>query len=125
MEPVNTEHTLEKLHNEWLGTLLAYEQHLNSTEAVTNQLQSSVNDMQFQRELQQLRTEIVNQKNTITALSSDIMQLRNRFSARDEKKVISMADLIENNRFRDKVRKSEQNIFMLKYQASKLLSIAS
>mgnify|MGYP001602855609 CR=1 FL=1 len=125
MKPGNTEHTLEKLHNEWLGTLLAYEQHLNSTEAVTNQLQSSVNDMQFQRELQQLRTEIVNQKNAINALSSDIMQLRKKFSARDEKKVISMADLIENNRFRDKVRKSEQNIFMLKYQASKLLSIAS
>jgi hypothetical protein len=46
-------------------------------------------------------------------------------SERNEKNVVSLEYLIENNRFRDKIRKAEQAIFMLKYQVNKLLSIAS
>ena len=119
------EHALEKLHNEWIGNLLAYEEHLQNIQAVCSQLQSSVNDLQFQHELQQLRIEIVLQKSIISVLNEEVLQLRKRFNERDEKQVINLADLIENNRFRDRVRKAEQSVFMLKYQVNKFLSIAS
>ena len=126
MNPVKTdEHALEKIHNEWIGSLLAYEENLRSIHGIACQMQRSVNDLHFQRELQQLRTEIVLQKNVITVLTEEVMQLKGKFSERDEKQIITLAYLIENNRFRDKIRKAEQSVFMLKYQVNKLLSIAS
>lgn len=126
METIKTtEGPFEKLHNEWIGSLLAYEEHLNNTQAVTKQLQSSVNDMQFKQQLSQLRTAIEAQKTALGELSKDIQKLRRKFAGRAEKKVIPLDDLIENNRYREKVRKSEQAVFLLKYQTNKLLSIAS
>ena len=119
------EHALEKLHNEWIGNLLAYEEHLQNIQAVCSQLQSSVNDLQFQHELQQLRIEIVLQKSIISVLNEEVLQLRKRFNERDEKQIINLSDLIENNRFRERIRKAEQSVFMLKYQVNKFLSIAS
>lgn len=126
METIKTtEGPFEKLHNEWIGSILAYEEHLNNTQAVTKQLQSSVNDMQFKQQLSQLRTAIETQKQALSELSNDIQKLKMKFAGRTNKKVIPLADLIENNRYRDKVRKSEQAVFLLKYQTNKILSIAS
>jgi len=126
MNTVRTsEHAIEKLHNEWVGNLLAYEEELNLINVVTRQLQSTVNDLQFVEELHQLRTEIVFQTSAVEALSLEVSELRKRFAEHDDRKVLNIADLIENNRFRDKLRKTEQQVFMLKYQVNKFLSIAS
>ena len=62
MNPVKTDETLfVKLHNEWISNLYAYEEQLNQINTITRQLQSTVNDMQYQRELQQVesREEVV------------------------------------------------------------------
>jgi hypothetical protein len=119
------EHALEKVHNEWIGSLLAYEEHLNSLNLVTRQLQSSVNDLQFQRELQQLCNEIVMQKSVLAVLVAEVETIRTTFKQRDEKQVITLADLIENNRLRERILKAEQAVFLLKIQINKFLSIAS
>ena len=126
MIPVKTDkNTLEKIYNEWVGSLLAYEEHLQNIDSITAQLQRSVNDLHYQQDLRELRNEIVLQKNIISVLSEEVLQLKKRFNERDEKQVINLSDLIENNRFREKIRKAEQSVFMLKYKVNKFLSIAS
>jgi len=125
METVTTKSKTEKLFNEWIGNLLAYEEELQCLQDVGSQLQSSVNDMQFQRELQHLRTEIVLQKNIVSVLSEEVLQLKKRFHKRDEQQTMTLSDLIEKNRVRNNVLKAAESVFMLKYQINKFLSIAS
>jgi hypothetical protein len=126
METYNKkEPVFEKLYNEWISTLLAYEEQMKTIDSVSRQMQMSVNDLHYQQEVQQLRNQILLQKNILGVLSSEVLQMRKSFSERNEKNVVSLEYLIENNRFRDKIRKAEQAIFMLKYQVNKLLSIAS
>jgi len=126
MIPVKTdEHALEKVHTEWIGSLTAYEEHLKNMDAITSQLQRSVNDLHYQQELRQLRSEIVLQKNVIAVLTEEVVKLRSAFKERNEKQVTTLADLIENNRFRDKILKAEQAVFLLKAEVNKFLSIAS
>ncbi len=126
---MNTDSTdgpvFDKLYKEWSTTLLAYKEELQTLDNVIGQMQSSVNDLHFQQEVKQLCTRIVLQKNVLGVLSEEVIQLRKKYAGRDEKNVVPLADLVENNRFRDKIRKIEQSIFMLKYQVNKLLSIAS
>ncbi len=116
---------LEKLQNDWIDGLLAYEEQLQNIDTITAQLQSSVNDLHFQRELQQLRSEIVMRKNVVSVLCDEVIHLKKIFENSHKKQNITLDVLIENNRFREKIRKTEQSVFMLKYQANKFLSIAS
>ena len=125
MKTVTTISTIEKRYNEWIENLLAFSEHLQRMDSVSAQLQSSVNDLHFQRELRDIRNEIVLQKNIVSVLSEEVLQLKRRFNERDEQQVITLSDLIENNRFRDQVRKAGESVFMLKYQINKFLSIAS
>jgi hypothetical protein len=116
---------LEKSHTEWLSNLCAYEEELKHIDAITRQLQTSVNDLHYQQHLRELRNEILLQRGLVTAISDEVIEWRKMFSEREDKKMISLAELIQNNRLRDKVRKTEQSVFMLKYQVNKLLSKAS
>lgn len=116
---------LENLHNEWMANLYAYEEELTNIDSITKQLQSSVNDLHYQRHLNDLRTEILLQRGMITALNNEVKEWKKMFSEREDKKMITLSELIENNRMREKVRKTEQSVFMLKYQVNKLLSKAS
>ncbi len=125
METVKTKSKTEKLFNEWIGNLLAYEEELQCLQDVGSQLQSSVNDLQFQRELQHLRNEIVLQKNIVRILSEEVLQLKKRFHERDEQQAITLSDLIEKNKVRNNMLKAAESVFMLKYQINKFLSIAS
>lgn len=125
METVTVKSKTEKLFNEWIGNLLAYEEELQCLQDVGSQLQSSVNDMQFQRELQHLRTEIVLQKNIVSVLSEEVLQLKKRFHERNEQQTMTLSDLIAKNRVRNNVLKAAESVFMLKYQINKFLSIAS
>jgi len=125
MGTVTTKSKTEKLFNEWIGNLLAYEEELQCLQDVGSQLQSSVNDLQFQRELQHLRNEIVLQKNIVSILSEEVLQLKKRFHELDEQQAITLSDLIEKNKVRNNVLKAAESVFMLKYQINKFLSIAS
>ena len=125
METVKTKSKTEKLFNEWIRNLLAYEEELQCLQDVGSQLQSSVNDLQFQRELQHLRNEIVLQKNIVRILSEEVLQLKKRFHERDEQQAITLSDLIEKNKVRNNMLKAAESVFMLKYQINKFLSIAS
>lgn len=125
METVKTKSKTEKLFNEWIGNLLANEEELQCLQDVGSQLQSSVNDLQFQRELQHLRNEIVLQKNIVRILSEEVLQLKKRFHERDEQQAITLSDLIEKNKVRNNMLKAAESVFMLKYQINKFLSIAS
>ena len=125
MKTVTNISIIEKRYNEWIENLSAFSEHLQRMDSVSAQLQSSVNDLHFQRELRELRNEIVLQKNIVSVLSEEVLQLKRRFNERDEQQAITLSDLIENNRFRDQVRKAGESVFMLKYQINKFLSIAS
>ena len=125
METVKTKSKTEKLFNEWIGNLLANEEELQCLQDVGSQLQSSVNDLQFQRELQHLRNEIVLQKTIVRMLSEEVLQLKKRFHERDEQQAITLSDLIEKNKVRNNMLKAAESVFMLKYQINKFLSIAS
>ena len=125
MKTVTTMSTIEKRYNEWLENLSAFNEHLQRMESVSAQLQSSVNDLHFQQELRDIRNEIVLQKNIVSVLSEEVLQLKRRFNERDDQQTITLSELIENNRFRDKVLKAAESVFMLKYQINKFLSIAS
>lgn len=122
MKTVTTETTLEKRYCEWLENLDAFKEHLQKIDNVSGQLQNSVNDLHFQRELREIRNEIILQKSIINQLTEEVFQLKEK---RNEQKSITLSDLIENNRFRDQVRKAGESVFMLKYQINKFLSIAS
>ena len=122
MKTVTTETTLEKRYREWLEILDAFKEHLHKMYNVSAQLQSSVNDLHFQRELREIRNEIILQKNIVDQLIEEVQQLKEK---RSEQQSITLSDLIENNRFRDQVRKAGESVFMLKYQINKFLSIAS
>ncbi len=122
MKTVTTETTLEKRYREWLENLDAFKEHLQKIDNVSGQLQNSVNDLHFQRELREIRNEIILQKSIINQLTEEVFQLKEK---RNEQKSITLSDLIENNRFRDQVRKAGESVFMLKYQINKFLSIAS
>ena len=116
---------IEQSHNEWLTCLFACEEELLHLDAVTHELQKSVNALALQPHLHQLRHEILLQRGVIEKLNEEVMGWAKTFSGREDKKIISIQELIQNNKVRDKVRKTEQNIFMLKYQVNKLLSLAS
>jgi hypothetical protein len=122
MKTVTTETTLEKRYREWLENLDAFKEHLLKIDNVSAQLQNSVNDLHFHRELREIRNEIILQKNIVNQLIEEVLQLKEK---RSEQKSIPLSDLIENNRFRDQVRKAGESVFMLKYQINKFLSIAS
>ena len=126
MNPIKTDETLfEKLHNEWIATLLGLEEHIQSIDIICSQLQSSVNDFQFQKELKEIRNEIILHKGLVLFLSEEVLNLKKKFSSRDENDKLTLSDLIENNKLREKIRKAEQSVFMLKYQINNFLSIAS
>ena len=125
MKTVTSIPTIEKRYDEWISNLLAFNEHLQTMDSITAQLQSSVNDLHFQRDLRELRNEVVLQKRIISVLIEEVLQLKRRFNERGEKQIITLPDLIENNRFRDKVLKVAESVFMLKYQINKFLSIAS
>jgi len=65
------------------------------------------------------------QKNVVNILSEEVLTLKRKFSKGDAQNVITLELLIENNRFRERVLKAGEIIFMLKYQVNKFLSIAS
>lgn len=120
-----TETGLEKLHTEWLTSLDAYAEHLQNMDSVTRQLQQTVHDLHFQRNLQQVRTELVLQKNVVSELNHEVTEAYQRYLQQKDKKLITLADLIENNRLRERILKTEKAVFILKYQVSKILSLAS
>ncbi len=122
MKTVTTETTLEKRYRKWLENLDAFKEHLLKIDNVSLQLQSSVNDLHFQRELSEIRNEIILQKKIVSALSEEVLQLKEKHG---EQKSNTLSNLIENNRFREQVRKAGESIFMLKNQLNKFLSIAS
>ncbi len=126
MSKVKTDKSaFEKLHNEWLTNLYAMEEELVHTDSVTKQLQNTVNDLQYQHHLNELRNQILMQTGMLRALTDEILVWRKTFIEREDKKMITLPELIQNNAVRDKVRKAEQAVFLLKYQVSKLLSLAS
>jgi len=125
MKTISNFSTLEKRHNEWIGNLIAYEEQLQNIDIMSAQLQRSVNDLHYQRGLQLIRNEILMQKNVVNILSEEVLTLKRKFSKGDAQNVITLELLIENNRFRERVLKAGEIIFMLKYQVNKFLSIAS
>lgn len=120
-----TESSTGKHHTEWLSSLHAYMEHLQNMDGVTRQLQLTVHDLYFQRDLQRVRTEIVLQKNVVNQLQNEIEQAYQRYLLSEDKQLITIGDLIERNRLRDKILKTEKTVFMLKYQVNKILSLAS
>lgn len=121
----NNEPAFERLYNEWISTLLAYEEQIRTIDVIIKEMQMSVNDLHYQQEVKHLCNQVVLQKGILGVLSDELMLLRKKYSEQNNNGIMQLADLVENNRFRDKIRKAEQSIFMLKYQVNKLLSIAS
>ncbi len=121
----NNEPAFERLYNEWISTLLAYDEQMGTIDVIVKEMQRSVNDLHYQREVKQICNQVVLQKGILGVLSEELMQMRKKYSGRKGNGEMQLTDLVENNRFRDKIRKAEQSIFMLKYQVNKLLSIAS
>ncbi len=121
----NNEPAFERLYNEWISTLLAYDEQMRTIDVIVKEMQRSVNDLHYQREVKQICNQVVLQKGILGVLSEELMQMRKKYSERKGNGEMQLTDLVENNRFRDKIRKAEQSIFMLKYQVNKLLSIAS
>lgn len=126
MKTVKTDKSaFEKLHNEWLTNLYALEEELLHIDSVTKQLRNTVNDLHYQQHLSELRKSILMQTGMLRSLTDEILEWRETFIKREDKKLITLQELIQNNALRDKVRKTEQAVFLLKYQVSKLLSLAS
>ncbi len=117
--------SIEKLHNEWLMSLCAYEEELLHIDAITKQLQKSTLDLHYQQCLTEYRNQIVLQSGLMAKLRDEVQEWNKIFLHREDKKLITLSEIIQNNRIRDKVRKAEQSIFTLKYQVNKLLSLAS
>lgn len=88
METYNKkEPVFEKLYNEWISTLLAYEEQMKTIDSVSRQMQMSVNDLHYQQEVQQLRNQILLQKNILGVLSSEVLQMRKSFSVEEPVKL--------------------------------------
>ena len=123
METNNTHN--DRVAAEWLTSLQLCVEHLQSVESVTRQLHTSVNDLQYQQHLQQLKNNIVVQRNIIKQLNDEVLKFEELNYMNNNAQPFDLAFMIAKNRIREKIRKAEQNVFLLKYQANKLLSIAS
>lgn len=126
MNTIKTEiASIDRAHDEWISNLFSYEEQLGIIDSITRQLQTSINDLSYQRDLQQLRNKIVMQKAIVSELTVEVTSFANQYADRVKSEPLTLSDLIAKNRMRDKLRKTEQSVFMLKYQVNKLLSIAS
>lgn len=121
-EETNT--AIDKLYVEWYISLEACLGQLQHIDSLTRQLQVEVQALHVQNEMRSLRNRILLQKNMLSAIIEEVQHARSRYNSND-KKEITMANLLENNRLREKVRKAEQSSFMLRYQVNQLLSKAS
>lgn len=117
--------TYTDLHNEWVGSLLAYEDELRNIRHHIAQLQSSVNDFQFQHNLHELAHEVDGMKMDMDELSKEVLCFRNKVAKQKSDTGVMFVTMLENNRLREKIRKAEQAVFMLKFQLGKFLSKAS
>lgn len=118
-------HRYAELHTEWIGSLLAYEEELRSMRLNIEQLQSTVNDFKFMHALTELSSEVDMLKLEVIELSKSVLSLRKELLRIDADAPLAFATMLENNRLREKIRKAEQAVFMLKFQLGKFLSKAS
>lgn len=117
-----TQKGFDKRTNEWLQTLSAYEQELTCLQQTTNNTAAS---LLLEKEIHQIQSEIIMQKNVVNDLNHEISQSYTRSLCVDSLGYVTMNVLVENNRLRDKIRKTGQAIFLLKFKTNQLLSNAS
>ena len=128
MEPYKTNGILlEGLYDEWLNTLLVYGQQIENLESVIKQIMRDTVELSTRNNMQAMLTDLRRTKIEIETLSNEVFVKRAKVARENEheQNVVSLHQLIENNRLRERVIKAEQSVFYLKYEVNKLLSLAS
>jgi hypothetical protein len=119
------ENKTEAIQFEWESNLKAYQEDLGSLDSLTAQLHITIHDVDFQTEIKTLRNNIFLHKKVIAELLKEQQTLIALLKEKSRMRALTLSDLIEKNRLREKVRKAEQTVFVLKYRVNKLLTVAS
>ena len=124
---MNTKKTKEvalaNLHNSWLLSLATYNLHLEQINQLVTKLEMYIKDQYDFKQIKIIQNKINQEKIISKTLILEIKKLKEHFLKRSERNLITVSDLIENNRVRDKVRKTEQTVFMLNNEVNKLNTI--
>lgn len=125
MLPVKTNiEAFQKLHLQWLNSLEACAEQLHSLDSITRQLLRSNEEDTDEKALAELRNNVLLQAGVIKEMTEEVMRLNKKFCETKSDNTITMGDLMDNNRLRDKIRKLEQHIFTLKNRVNQILSLS-
>jgi len=112
---------LNKLHVQWIASIEACLAQLQIIDSATRRLQASAYNLQHQHELGNLRNKLLMQKDILCAIADEVNIFNRSVVAKyNNADTITMRDLLENKRLRDKVLKTEQAVFLLKYNAARM-----
>lgn len=114
------------LYAEWLMNTTVYEAHLENLNSTLKQLLASETDQHEVNGLLALQEEVLRTKADINRLYKEVEKLSRQYINNSENPVnISVAEMIARSRLRDKIRKSEQVVFVLRYNINRYLQKAS
>ena len=123
-----TDETLQgRMYYGWLNNLVMYSQQLEQLRGMVNGANYKNLQVDASIERDALKELISTQQTEVDDLIACIMKKRAQMQTvyASPKGIIPFAELIKTNELREKIRKSEQSVFYLRYQVNKLLSIAS
>jgi hypothetical protein len=107
--------------NQWISSLHAYNEQLQNISAITKQLAGHYDHTDYFNEVRWLQNEIVLKQRVIESLTEEVMQL----TEQQNFEPITVGFLLVNNKLREKIRKAEQDVFILKFKVNQLLSSPS
>ena len=123
MEPAKENHNpVTQLHKQWIITMEAYMDELQSLDSVVRTLVPSAYDVEDHLSLLGLRNRILLQKSLFAELLAEVKTMQ--AEATDDT-VVTIGQIMANNKLRDKILKAEQTVFELKARINQLLSKAS
>ncbi len=123
----NNETIQQGLYYEWMNNLSMYLQQLRHLDEQVDKKAYNRVSLDTAIELDALKELINVQQLIIEELASEVQHRYNQLAnaEQSQKGVISFNEVLRNNQLREKIRKAEHSVFYLKYNVTKLLSIAS
>lgn len=116
-------HPVKQLHKQWIITMEAYLEELQQLDSLVKTLVPTAYDVEDHLSLLGLRNRTLLQKGLFAELIAEVHTMAAATDGTD--KVVTINQIIANNKLRDKILRAEQTVFQLKAQVNHLLSKAS
>lgn len=118
LHQANNTTVFQSRFNQWISSLHAYNEQLQYIGSIAGQLTHSAGETDAPLEVRQLQNDIILKKRVIEMLMQEVIQLNEQQNF----ETVTVGFLLANNKLREKIRKAEQDIFVLKFKVNQLLS---